>query len=230
MTVASDSDFSGDELAQLYDKRFDAAELESKRVLWEALCRGFFDRYVSPDDTVVDLAAGTCEFTNAVRAKRKIAVDLNPETPTFAVDAEVVIAPSDDIRAIDDHTVDVVFTSNFFEHLPDKRALLRTLAESRRILRPGGRLLVLMPNLRYVGQRYWDYFDHHLPLTHLSLVEGLELAGFQTREVIPRFLPYTVKDAPVKVRPSFVRAYLRLRPAWRILGRQMFVVAHAPEG
>jgi SAM-dependent methyltransferase len=230
VTVANERDFSGDELAQLYDKRFDAAELEAKRVLWDALCRGFFDRYVGPDDTVVDLAAGTCEFSNSIRAKRKIAVDLNPDTPKFALDAEVVVAPSDDLAPLADNTIDVVFTSNFFEHLPDKRALLRTLDECRRVLRPGGRLLVLMPNLRYVGQRYWDYFDHHLPLTHLSLVEGLELSGFQTREVIPRFLPYTVKDAPVKVRPSFVRAYLRLRPAWRILGKQMFVVAVKPGG
>ncbi|HEV7707061.1 MAG TPA: methyltransferase domain-containing protein [Asanoa sp.] len=222
------TDLSGDELAKLYDDRFDAVELESKRVLWEALCRGFFDRYVGPDDTVVDLAAGTCEFSNAIRAKRKIAVDLNPDTPKFAVDAEVVVAPSDDIPQIDDGTVDVVFTSNFFEHLPDKRALLRTLGETRRILRPGGRLLVLMPNLRFVGQRYWDYFDHHLPLTHVSLVEGLRLAGFEVDEVIPRFLPYTVKDSPVRVRPAFVRAYLRLRPAWRVLGRQMFVVARRP--
>ncbi|MEV4621907.1 methyltransferase domain-containing protein [Asanoa sp. NPDC049573] len=228
MAVCNETDLSGDELAQLYDDRFDAAELESKRVLWEALCRGFFDRYVDPDDTVVDLAAGTCEFSNAIRAKRKIAVDLNPDTPKFAVDADVVVAPSDDIAAIDDGTADVVFTSNFFEHLPDKRALLRTLGETRRILRPGGRLLVLMPNLRFVGQRYWDYFDHHLPLTHLSLVEGLGLAGFETDEVIPRFLPYTVKDSPVRVRPAFVRAYLRLRPAWRVFGRQMFVVARRP--
>ncbi|GIF49558.1 methyltransferase family protein [Asanoa ferruginea] len=223
------TDLSGDELAKLYDDRFDAVELESKRVLWEALCRGFFDRYVGPDDTVVDLAAGTCEFSNAIRAKRKIAVDLNPDTPKFAVDADVVVAPSDDMPQIGDGSVDVVFTSNFFEHLPDKRALLRTLGETRRILRPGGRLLVLMPNLRFVGQRYWDYFDHHLPLTHVSLVEGLRLAGFEVDEVIPRFLPYTVKDSPVPVRPAFVRAYLRLRPAWRVLGRQMFVVARRPD-
>lgn len=228
MTIPNESDFSGAELAQLYGDRFSAEELESKRQLWEALCRGFFDRYVGPNDTVLDLAAGSCEFTNACRAGRKIVVDLNPETSRYAVDAEVVIAPSDDMPQIASESVDVVFTSNFFEHLPDKRALLRTLEECHRVLRPGGRLLVLMPNLRYVGARYWDYFDHHLPLTHLSLAEGLKLAGFAPQEVIPRFLPYTVKDSPLKVRAAMVRLYLRLRPAWRLLGRQMFVVAGKP--
>ncbi|MFC0532517.1 methyltransferase domain-containing protein [Phytohabitans kaempferiae] len=219
------SDFSGDELAQLYEARFSAAELESKRVLWEALCRGFFDRYVDPDDTVLDLAAGSCEFVNACRAREKIAVDLNPQTKAFATDARVVTAPSDDMGEVASGSVHVVFTSNFFEHLPTKQALLDTLAECRRVLRPHGRLLTLMPNLRYVKQRYWDYFDHHLPLTHLSLVEGLRMAGFEPREVVPRFLPYTVKSMPVKVRPRLVHAYLRMPFAWRLLGRQMFVEA-----
>ena len=229
MTAASARDqFSGAELAQLYNDRFSAEELASKRLLWETLCRGFFDRYIDPESTVLDLAAGSCEFVNAVRAKRKIAVDLNPETSRYAVDAEVVLAPSDNMRQIETGSVDTVFTSNFFEHLPDKHALTRTLEECHRVLRPGGRLLVLMPNLRYVGQRYWDYYDHHLPMTHLSLVEGLKMTGYQPEEVIPRFLPYTVKALPVKVRPGLVRMYLRLRPVWRLLGGQMFVVARRP--
>lgn len=54
---------------------------------------------------------------------------------------------------------------------------------------------------------FWDYFDHHLPLTHLSLSEGLELAGFEVQRVVPRFLPYTVKDTPVRI-PPFVSQQL----------------------
>jgi SAM-dependent methyltransferase len=216
------------DLTTLYRERFTAQELAAKQVLWEELCRGFFDRYLAPTDTVLDLGAGNCEFINAACCGYKIAVDLNPDTERFAVDARVLLTSSEDLSAIEPGSVDVVFTSNFFEHLPTKQSLLRTLHECRRVLRPGGRLLVLMPNLRYLTGRYWDYFDHHLPLTHVSLVEGLELAGFRCDEVIPRFLPYTVKDAPVRVRPWLVRAYLRMRPLWPILGRQMFVAAHRP--
>jgi SAM-dependent methyltransferase len=220
-------DFSGDELAKIYGERFSAAELESKRQLWQALYEGFFARFIRPSDTVLDLAAGSCEFINACTAATKIAVDLNPDTKDWADKrTRVVLAPSTDMAEIADESVDVVFTSNFFEHLPDKRALLDTLIECRRVLRPQGRILVLMPNLRYVGGRYWDYFDHHLPLTHLSLVEGLNLAGFAADRVIPRFVPYTVKDSPVPVRQFMVRTYLRLPFVWRFLGGQMFVAAH----
>jgi SAM-dependent methyltransferase len=225
MTLA---EFSGAELASLYTARFSAEELESKRILWEQLCRGFFDRYVEPTGTVLDLAAGSCEFLNACRAERKIAVDLNPDTVRYAKNAEVIIARSDDMPQVATDSVDTVFTSNFFEHLPSKAALLETLKECHRVLKPGGRILVLMPNLRYVGGRYWDYFDHHLPLTHSSLAEGLQMSGYSVEEVIPRFLPYTVKDSPVPVKAVMVRSYLRLRPLWRVFGKQMFVVARKP--
>jgi SAM-dependent methyltransferase len=221
-----DQDLSGVELARLYQERFSVTDMENKRRLWEALYQGFFRRFVRAEDTVLDLAAGSCEFINACHAANKIAVDLNPETKHYARDARVITAPSDRMTEVADDAVDVVFTSNFFEHLPDKRALLDTLKESWRVLRPGGRLLVLMPNLRSVGNRYWDYFDHHLPLTHHSLVEALTMVGFVTDRVIPRFLPYTVKDSPVKVRGPMVRLYLRMPFVWPVLGRQMFVAAH----
>jgi ubiquinone/menaquinone biosynthesis C-methylase UbiE len=217
---------SGDELSRLYDLRFDDQEMADKKVLWDALAKGFFARYISASDTVVDVAAGSCEFINAISARRRIAVDLNPNLAHHAADGvEVLEGRSDSMPSIPDESVDVVFTSNFFEHLPSKGALLATLDEFHRILRPGGQVLTLMPNIRCLPGRYWDYLDHHLPLTERSLAEALGLTGFDVTESIPRFLPYTVKSARMKVRPLMVRVYLMCRPAWWLLGKQMFVAA-----
>jgi len=41
---------------------------------------------------------------------------------------------------------------------------------------------------------------------------------------VPRFLPYTSKSRLPKA-PALVWLYLKLKPAWWLLGKQMFVVA-----
>ena len=213
------------ELTSLYRQRFSERDLETKRAMWRVLAERTFQQYVPEQATVVDLGAGNCELVNSLVAERRVAVDLNPDTRTYAAaGVEVLLTSSEDLSSLDDGSVDSVFTSNFFEHLPTKNALLRTLEEVHRILKPTGRIVVLMPNIRYLPGRYWDYFDHHLPLTHLSLSEGLELAGFEVERVVPRFLPYTVKDSPVRIPPVMVRLYLALPFVWPIFGRQMLVV------
>lgn len=217
------------ELEQLYRDRFSERELASKQALWRVLCDQVFQELVPETGTVVDLGAGNCEFVNSITAARRIAVDLNPDTVKFAGSGvEVLTTSASEMSMIDDGAVDTVFTSNFFEHLPSKVVLLDVLRECHRVTKPGGRMVVLMPNVRYLAGRYWDYFDHHLPLTHHSLAEGVTMAGFSVDRSIPRFVPYTVKDSPLKVRGRLVRLYLRLPVLWPLLGRQMFLAAHKP--
>ncbi|MCU7374976.1 class I SAM-dependent methyltransferase [Paucibacter sp. O1-1] len=79
------------------------------------------------------------------------------------------------MKQLDSDSVDVVFMSNFLEHLPNKDLVLETFRETRRILCRGGKVIVLQPNIRYLPGEYWDFFDHHTPLTERSLVEGLQL-------------------------------------------------------
>ena len=84
-------------------------------------------------------------------------------------------------------------------------------------LKPGGRYLILGPNLRYLNGAYWDFFDHHLGLTHLSLSEALRMQGFEIDTCIDRFLPFTTQGA-LPTHPLLVRAYLLAPCAWRFPG------------
>jgi hypothetical protein len=80
------------------------------------------------------------------------------------------------------------------------------------------------PNIKYVSGAYWDFWDHYLPLTELSLSEGLETNGFAVEICHARFLPYTM----VKARryPTFLLVcYLRLPWVWRFAGKQFLIVA-----
>ena len=213
-------------LRSVYSHRFSERELQNKQTLWKTLCNSVFQRYVPEDGTVLDLGAGYCEFVNNITAGRRIALDLNPDLQAFASDGiEIVNADSRDMGEVETASVDTVFTSNFFEHLFSPEALLETLTECVRILKPDGTIVVLMPNIRNLPGKYWDFLDHRLPLTHRSLVEALELAGFTPFVVHPKFLPYTVNDSRLPVRAWLIRLYLALRPAWWLFGKQMLVVA-----
>jgi SAM-dependent methyltransferase len=212
-------------LAELYSARFDADEQESKNRIWRLLCRNFFQRFVAPSDAVLDLGAGYCEFINNIECARKIAVDLNEDTRAHAAsDVEVHQASLLDLSSVASGSLDVVFCSNVYEHLHSKDDLLQSLREVNRVLRPGGRFLILQPNIRYAYREYWDFYDHHLPLSHVSMAEGLQLAGFEIELSKARFLPYSTKSRFPRA-DFLILVYLRLGLLQALLGKQMFIVA-----
>jgi SAM-dependent methyltransferase len=216
------------QLEKLYRHRFEEAELPAKLALWQVLCSDFFQRFVQANDTVVDIGAGYCEFINNIQAREKIAVDLNPRVREFAGPGVRVINEScTALASLPDASADVVFMSNFLEHLPSKQMVMDTLAEAKRLLRPGGRIMILQPNVRLLPGAYWDFFDHHTALTERSLSEALTLLDMDLEHVIARFLPYTTKSL-LPQSPALVKLYLKVPLAWRVLGKQSFLVARKP--
>lgn len=210
-------------LEPAYRRRL-GGDVEFRKKMYRVLCRGFFDRYIPPEAVVLDVGAGYCEFINNVRAKRKIAVDLNPDARRFAEDdVEVILSTSTDLKQVQDETVDVAFTSNFFEHL-SKEDIVKTVREIYRVLKPGGRFLILQPNIRYCYKDYWMFFDHITPLDDRSLAEVLEVIGFKVVEGRPRFLPYTTKG---KLPRSLflIKIYLKISCLHKIFGKQAFIFA-----
>ena len=119
----------------------------TRRGVWNEIAR-----YVSADapavDTLVELGAGYCDFSNAFPARKKIALDLNPEMSQYAADdVDFRVGDAIELRDIDDGSVDLVFASNFLEHL-DAEELDVLLPNVYRVLGTGGRLMLLQPNYR----------------------------------------------------------------------------------
>lgn len=213
------------DLNKLYSERFPEAELEKKDAIWKVLCENFFQQFISPADAVLDLGAGHGEFLRHIKCGTRTAVELNPDASRFMPAATRLIAkPAWELGEVNSGSVNAVFASNFFEHLPTKGRLMETLTEINRVLAPDGKLLILQPNLAYLHGRFFDFLDHDLPLTHNSMIEALAITGFEVKRCTPRFLPFTTKSA-MPQSPWLVRWYLRLPLAWLVLGKQMFIIA-----
>lgn len=218
----------GHELSELYKIRFANEQLPRKNAIWKIICHDYLQQFIKPTDTVVDVACGYGEFLNNINAGNKIAFDLNPDARNFLhaeIDFHQCMATN--LGAVVNGYADVLFTSNFLEHLPNKKTLDEFLVQAMTALKPGGRYIILGPNLRYLPGAYWDFYDHHLGLTHLSLSEALQLAGFNVNICVDKFLPYTTQGA-LPTHPWLVKLYLQIPLAWKILGKQFFIVAQKP--
>jgi len=215
---------SSPDLEQIYRERFSGNRGYRDRV-WKTLTSAFFSRWIAPDAAVLDLGCGYCEFINNIAAGRKFGMDLNPDAVRNAA-AGVTVFQQDCSTGwpLPEGSLDAVFTSNFFEHLPSKAHLERTLQHAWTALRPGGVLIAIGPNIKYLPGAYWDFFDHYIELTELSLTEVLKKCGYSIETMEARFLPYTMSDGR-KYPLALLRLYLSLPMAWRLFGKQFLVVA-----
>ena len=211
-------------LQDAYQKRFEA-NAEQRDKVWKILCNNFFAQYIKEESALLDLGAGWGEFSRNIKAKIKYAMDLNPECGR-RVNGHATFLQQDCSThwPLEDDSLDVVFTSNFLEHLPNKSAIDLTLKEAYRCLKKGGLMICMGPNIRYLPGLYWDYWDHYVPITDSSIAEALRLKGFGINNVTARFLPYTMSGGS---NPPLIaiRAYLRMKFVWPLFGKQFLVVA-----
>jgi len=219
---------SGEKFRRIYRRRFSEQSRNAKSAIWKVLVESFFQKWVRPEDTVLDLGCGFGEFLNHLKCGRKIGVDMNPDTPEHLEDnTEFHLGDLCELTFLTDEALDIVFTSNVLEHLPGKPEVEETLRRIHRALKPGGYLIAMGSNIRFLPGRYWDFWDHVVPITDRSLAEILEVVGFHVTDCIPRFLPYT-SCSRIPQSPFLVRCYLSLPIAWRFLGKQFLIRARKP--
>jgi SAM-dependent methyltransferase len=214
--------------SSIYRIRFSEQEMAQARAFWRPICR-YLQRYVDPQGVTLDLGAGPCHFINNIASREKLALDINAENLRryAAQNVRCIEATGADLTGIESASVDAVFASNVYEHFPSREDVARSLEEVCRVLRPGGRLIVLQPNFAYCAKQYFDFFDHRLIFTHKGMAEGMTISGFQLEHAIARFLPYTSKSG-LPTAPWMVSMYLAFPPVWRFLGGQMLLVGVKP--
>jgi SAM-dependent methyltransferase len=214
-------------LDAVYESRFDERARRGKMAVWAEI-EHYLRRFVDLDRPVLDVGCDAGYFIRHVAATERWATDIRDVHDLLPDDVRFVCA---DGLALADVLptghFGTVFMSNYLEHLQSSRAVIEQLRVAAELLAPGGRVVIIQPNIKLVGGQYWDFIDHHVALTERSLVEAGELAGLRTVKLITRFLPFTTKGR-LPQDPRLVRFYLSFPLAWRFLGKQTLYVAERP--
>lgn len=208
----------------MYDLRFGDREHSTKEGVWKEICRFLQDRYIGDASAVLDVGSDRGYFIRNIEASERWASDVRDTSASLPADIQFVQADGLSLAdVLPNEYFDAVFISNYLEHLDSAETVIQQLRVIHRLLRPGGRVVILQPNIKLVGGAYWDFIDHRVPLTEQSLTEAATVAGFTTQHVIGRFLPYSVKGR-LPANPPLVRLYLSFRPAWWIMGKQTLYI------
>jgi SAM-dependent methyltransferase len=212
-----------DDLDALYAQRFPPEVTAARAAVWREIVR-YLQRFVGPGP-VLDIACGDGGFIRHVRARERWATDSRDVAAGLPADVRFVQGGGLELReVIPLGHFGTVFMSNYLEHLPVRAAVVTQLEVARDLLAPDGRVIVLQPNIRLVGGRYWDPLDHHVALTEVTLREAADMAGLREVRTIVRFLPFTTRTR-LPQHPLLVRGYLAFRPAWWLMGKQTLFIA-----
>src|ERR1017187_4073271 len=137
------------ELHSIYERRFSPDNAAYRRRVWQVFVRHYFQQFVPSRATVLNLGCGCGEFIHSVVCGHKHAIDLNPKSRDYLnLDVQLHQCDCSQTWPLRDQCLDLVFTRNFFEHLPNKLALKKTLIEAIVVSSPRALSLLWVPTFR----------------------------------------------------------------------------------
>ncbi|MFP6654755.1 MAG: class I SAM-dependent methyltransferase [Myxococcota bacterium] len=151
------------------------------------------------DDTVLDLGCGSGDFLLACRRRgwNTIGVE-QPEAPAVSRlrDVGIRVVSPDEMDSIGSNSINTVTAWHVLEHLPEPRA---TFDQVRRILKPGGRFVIEVPNFASwqarLGGPDWFHVDvprHLLHFDRPSLATLLARSNFSAERWSTFSLEYDI--------------------------------------
>ncbi len=154
----------------------------SRRVILDWVDRALADRSGDDRPAIVDVGAGTGGVLARLDGRGEAwGAEWSPEGAAFirSRDLRVVRAglPALPFR---DGAFDLALSLDVFEHVADDGA---AMAEVRRILRPGGRLIATVPALRWLWSEHDEALHHHRRYHLAELRQRLLDAGFTIRRL-----------------------------------------------
>jgi len=126
-----------------------------------------------------------------------------------------------------DNFFDIIYNKSLLEHLnePDK-----FLNEARRVLKPYGKILCLVPDWESNYKTYFDDFTHRTPFTKISLNDIYEITDFKNIRVVKfRQLPIVWRFPAINIFCSIISPFIPVRTKNKFLrwSRELMLIGYA---
>lgn len=138
--------------------------------------------------SLLDIGAGTGDFLLSAKNRGWKVVGMEPNLSAQKLAKNKGINLESSINAFYNQEFDVITLWHVLEHIPD---LEETICDLSRMVRPGGTLIIAVPNYRsydakYYG-RYWAAYDAPRHIWHFSRksIEKLFSDTFSLEQVLP---------------------------------------------
>ena len=195
--------------------------LAARRGVWSEIVR-YIHRDCGSVDSLLELGAGYCDFVNQYPAMNRFCVEQNIEMKKFA-DKAVSFHCVNGVQlpGFETDSMDLVFASNFLEHLTESEHQL-LMPRIKNVLRKDGRLVLIQPNYRLCEEHYFDDETHQTIFSDINIISFLNSFGFKIEKLVPGLLPFSMKSR-LPQWPILVRLYLKspIKP----MAAQMYIVA-----
>jgi len=132
----------------------------------------FYNTKINKDSKVIDLGYGDGSFLKSLEKNQIESKGYDFDTVNFE-NEEIPEASN---------SLDFITSNSVIEHLSDATNLLK---EAFRILKPGGKLILITPNFFYDYKNFYDDPTHVNPFTVEKLETMLEMSGFKNINVLP---------------------------------------------
>lgn len=197
-----------------------------RAIVWREIV-AYLSKFLPKKGTILDIGAGYCDFINNVDVEKRIALDYSTDLKNYVGSGvKAINSPVTNMMQVSNISVDVVFASNLLEHLSDEELAL-TMTEIKRVLKNGGRLILMQPNYRLSYKTYFDDPTHKKVFSDVSLKAFLQSFGFSIELEKPKFLPFSMRSnsnlIPKFLLPYIVRSYIY--SPWKPFAGQMLFVA-----
>ncbi len=198
------------------------SEDKNREIVWKEIVK-YIQKYIKKDYNILDLGSGYCNFINLVVANKKYALDKYINPKNYVSKGIIPLFGNFSLmnKKIDNDSLDVVFTSNFFEHL-NENEFQKYIKAIKDKLKKEGILIIIQPNYRLCYKNYFDDYTHLTIWSDKSIKDYLKKEGFYIIKSKPKFLPFSLKSKLPKIRPLI---WLYLRFPIKPLAKQMLIIA-----